>query len=153
MIWVVAYFVSIRSADVTRCLALGIFLSAYNEQLTKMAYILFILAKYLVSWLKTFVIMYVITKLLIEAQSGWDRWSVRWLKRLKKNMRSTAFDGWMKYKYILFVDCYWWYVGETGQCFETRKEEHITTVTTKNMWWWTKHCETCMVIRPSHRLW
>jgi len=39
----------------------------------------------------------------------------------------------MKYKYILFVDCYWWYVGETGQCFETRKEEHITTVTTKNM--------------------
>lgn len=124
LFWVVAYFVSIRSADVSRCLALGIFLSAYNEQLTKMAYILFILAKYLVRrWLKTFVIMYVITKLLIEAQSGWDRWSVRWLKSLKKNMRSTAFDGWMKYKYkILCLDCYWWYVGETGQCFETRKK-------------------------------
>ena len=38
----------------------------------------------------------------------------------------------MEYK-ILCVDCVLWYVGETGRCFETRKKEHITNVTTKNM--------------------
>ena len=38
-------------------------------------------------------------------------------------------------------DCSWSYVGETGRCFETRKNEHIRNVR-KTKQSWLKHSET-----------